>query len=89
MPVVYTLIIAILMFDIGIVVFNKDITKTSIFVTFMFMLYIFGAYSRTSALAMKSYRLWQGKAMVASFGLPLLLLLFMMSFSKNLIWSAK
>lgn len=83
MPVVYTLIIAILMFDIGIVVFNKDIIKTSIFVTFMFMLYIFGAYSRTSALAMKSYRLWQGKAMVASFGLPLLLLLFMILYEIN------
>ncbi len=83
MPVVYTIIIAILMFDIGIVVFNKDIAKTSIFVTFMFMLYVFGAYSRTSAMAMKSYRQWQGKAMVASFGLPLLILLYMILYEIN------
>ncbi|MBR1507739.1 MAG: hypothetical protein IJ619_07035 [Eubacterium sp.] len=86
MPVIYTFVIALLMLDIGLVFFNGDKLKAVILVSFVHLIYIFAAYTVKSANAFRSFRIWQGKAMVACFGIPLLLMLFLLIYEAKSVW---
>lgn len=57
--------------------FDEDITSRCIFVVLVILLNIYGHYSLYSAETFLLTRIWQGKAVVASIGIPVLLLEFL------------
>lgn len=63
--------------------FGQDITSRSFFVIVMVLLNVYGYYSLYGAETFMMTRIWQGKAVVASVGIPILLLEFLWIYKEN------
>ena len=63
--------------------FSDSVRKRALFMIFILALLIYGYSSVYTAETFTILRIWQGKAVVASFGIPLLLSIFLMIFCKK------
>jgi len=77
LQLILTLIMCIVYWMISQVFFAKDLVGRCIFVCLVIMLNVYGHYSVYSAHTFAITRIWQGKAVVASIGIPMLFLLSM------------
>ncbi len=73
LPVMIMLIITCALFALGRTLFDKERWKIYVFITICWLVNLFGYYSVYSAEAFVMGRLWQGKAVLAGFGIPVLL----------------
>lgn len=67
--------------------YGDDLFRKSAFVIIAFMVVVHGVYSAYSSESFATLRLWQGKAVVASVGIPLLFLLFWRIYRAPDAWS--
>lgn len=74
LQLVLTLILCLVYWMLSDVFFKGDITSRSIFVCLALLINVYGYYSVYSAETFAITRIWQGKAVVASIGIPLVLL---------------
>ena len=63
--------------------FGKDIVNRCIFIDVLMFLHLYGYYSRHSVESIMMLRIWQGKAVVCSFGIPAVMLLCMWIYRKK------
>lgn len=70
LPIVLMCLIGCVYWQIANCIFKKDKNTKYIFMFFMILLNIFGYYSVYGAETFMLTRIWQGKAVVASFGIP-------------------
>ena len=77
LPIVLTLIMCIVYWMLSDIFFKDDVTYRSIFSILAILLNVYGYYSIYSAETFAITRIWQGKAVVASIGIPLIYLISM------------
>ncbi len=93
LPPILMLIITCALFALGQVLFDKERWKIYVFVTICWVVTLFGYYSIYSAEAFVMGRLWQGKAVLAGFGIPVLMTVFFSIYRQpermdNYVWLA-
>lgn len=69
----------------------KNKKKVPIFIIILSVIYMYGAYSADTNFIFLLYRVWQGKALLANFAIPMLWLLYLeysKSERKNIYWFA-
>lgn len=76
-PPAFIILAYLLYYLIADALFKNDEKGKYIFLIFLNVIYIFGAYSVWSNFVFLLYRPWQGKALIANIFLPLIWLLFM------------
>ena len=69
-PVVFILIIYALYYVFGMSLFKNDQLKTLCFLIILSVVFIYGDYSRYTNFSRLTYRLWQGKSILANLTLP-------------------
>lgn len=74
LPAVFIPLVYIVYFELAKELFAGDLKKTWLFIIFVSVLNIFGNYSIRSNFTFLLFRVWQGKAMLANFVLPLAIL---------------
>ena len=74
LPAVFIPIVYIAYYELGNELFNNDKKKTWLFMLLMCALNIFGNYSKRTNFTFLLLRIWQGKAMMANFILPLVIM---------------
>lgn len=72
LQLVLTFILCLVYWMLSDVFFKEDITSRSIFVVLALLINVYGHYSVYSAETFAITRIWQGKAVVASIGIPLI-----------------
>lgn len=82
-PPVFIILAYITYFLIADVLFKDDKKMKYVFVIFLSIIYIFGAYSAWSNFVFLLYRPWQGKALVANIFIPFIWLLFLKYLHKD------
>lgn len=75
LPIAFIIAIYCIYFVLGYEVFDKNIEKTNLFVLILSVLNLFGNYSDKTSFSLFLLRIWQGKALLSNFILPLILLL--------------
>lgn len=91
LPCILSILITCALFALGRTIFEKERWKIYAFVTVAWLVNLFGYYSIYSAEAFVMGRLWQGKAVLAGFGIPVLLEIFFRIYNKpdtgaNYVW---
>lgn len=76
-PPVFIVLAYIIYFLIGDILFKNDEKMKYVFLIFLSVIYIFGAYSAWSNFVFLLYRVWQGKALIANIIIPFIWLLFL------------
>ncbi len=76
-PPVFIILAYIIYFLIADALFKDDKEMKYIFIIFLSVIYIFGAYSLWSNFVFLLYRAWQGKALIANIFIPFIWLLFL------------
>ncbi len=77
LQLVLTFILCLVYWMLSEVFFKEDISSRSIFVVLALLINVYGHYSVYSAETFAITRIWQGKAVVASIGIPLVYLVSM------------
>ncbi len=75
LPVVFIPLVYLAYLELGKELFGNDNKKTMLFLIFMCVLNIFGNYSIRTNFTFFLFRIWQGKAMLANFILPVAIML--------------
>lgn len=70
LPVIFILIIYAFYYVFGMTLFKKDQTKALCFLIILSTVFIYGDYSRYTNFSRLTYRLWQGKSILANLTLP-------------------
>ena len=76
-PPVFIILAYIVYFLIADILLKNDKNMKYIFMIFLSIIYIFGAYSQWSNFVFLLYRVWQGKALIANIFIPIIWLLFL------------
>ena len=76
-PPVFIILAYMIYFLIAEALFKEDKKMKYIFIIFLSVIYVFGAYSLWSNFVFLLYRAWQGKALIANIFIPFIWLLFL------------
>ena len=76
-PPVFIILAYMIYFLIADALFKEDKKSKYIFIIFLSVIYVFGAYSLWSNFVFLLYRAWQGKALIANIFIPFIWLLFL------------
>lgn len=76
-PPVFIILAYMIYFLIADALFKDDKKSKYIFIIFLSVIYVFGAYSLWSNFVFLLYRAWQGKALIANIFIPFIWLLFL------------
>lgn len=83
LPIVFIISIYCIYYVLAYEFFDGNIEKTSLFVLIMGVINIFGNYAEKSTFSYMLLRIWQGKALLSNFIIPLILILMLKAEKEN------